>query len=149
MSVPALSNTATPSHQLPPLHHASYQNNHMTHDPNFSRQYNTPGYYLSKGYLRNLPILTNATNQVNSGFTITSRRQYQQLPSLANASTSQTQPINQKSHGAGGAAAGTEHLNKPRLITIVRATERPRKKITILLNRKAMHNYEQFVSDIR
>lgn len=45
-------------------------------------------------------------------------------------------------------AGGSDNVSKPRIITIIRATERPRKKITILLNRKALHSFEQFVCDI-
>lgn len=41
-----------------------------------------------------------------------------------------------------------DSVSKPRIITIIRATERPRKRITILLNRKALHSFEQFVCDI-
>lgn len=41
-----------------------------------------------------------------------------------------------------------ESVAKPRIITIIRATERPRKRITILLNRKALHSFEQFICDI-
>ncbi len=42
----------------------------------------------------------------------------------------------------------SEQWTKPRLITIIKAGERPRKKISVLLNRKAIHNFEQFICDI-
>ena len=145
------------AHHLPAIHN-SYQSNTNPYDPNYGAllvtNKNMPGYYLPKGYLKNLPILAgipnnnNNNNNANNGFTITSRRLQQQAvlqqqqqtlpqPNLMN------QSVNNKAY-----MAGSDYWNKPRLITIVRATERPRKKITILLNRKALHSYEQFVCDI-
>jgi hypothetical protein len=155
MSVPALANG---SHHLPPLH-GSYQNNMgMVVEPAVNAN-NKQGYYLPKGYLKTLPIMANGAN----GFTITSTRRVggphqaikpiqhhmqlhnsQQLQQQQQQQQQEQQMIgNSKNH-----AAGADYWNKPRLITIIRATDRPRKKITILLNRKALHSYEQFVCDI-
>lgn len=43
---------------------------------------------------------------------------------------------------------GSETWSKPRLITVIKAGDKPRKKVSILLNRKAVHSYEQFICDI-
>lgn len=73
------------------------------------------------------------------------------MPSIGgtnqNAATTSSNAVPGVRH-TNGQAGQSEVWAKPRLITIVRATERPRKKITILLNRKALHSFEQFVFDI-
>jgi hypothetical protein len=121
-----------------PIIHSSYPpSNHN------QQQQNMPGYYLPKSYLKNLPILANNTNN-NQGFLITNTAKKFGSHQMSQAQHQQQQQFNlAKSY-----AANSEYWNKPRLITIVRATERPRKKITILLNRKALHSFEQFVCDI-
>ncbi len=44
--------------------------------------------------------------------------------------------------------ASSEAWSKPRLVTVIKAGEKPRKKVSILLNRKAILSFEQFVCDI-
>jgi hypothetical protein len=147
MSVPALANG---SHHLPPLH-GSYQNNADPQAGGGGGVTNKQGYYLPKSYLKTLPVLANG----NNGFTVTSTRRLaggpQQQPPVRSIQQQQMQLQDGMVPVAGGKqnhAAAADYWNKPRLITIIRATERPRKKITILLNRKALHSYEQFVCDI-
>ncbi len=89
--------------------------------------------YLPRGYLKNYPLLAN-----NNGFilsnTINKKNGSQPLAPLANR--------------VNAVPTNSEQWIKPKLITVVRATERPRKKISILLNKKALHSFEQFVCDI-
>ena len=109
---------------------------------------NAGGYYLPRQFLKTIPIVSNS-----NGFAVSNSRK-NVLPSIGGGANASVGAI-----GAGGVpavglrqsngqAGNSEVWAKPRLITIVRATERPRKKITILLNRKALHSFEQFVFDI-
>ena len=111
---------------------------------------------MPRQFLKNIPIVSNSNGFAISNNINNSNRKHV-LPSLNNPH--QGQSLNNNQAGAGGlsvrhsnnnaqASNNGELLSKPRLITIVRATERPRKKITILLNRKALHSFEQFVFDI-
>lgn len=123
-------------------------------------------YYVSRQYLRNLPFMAQsngfviATNPPPNHYG--SRRGHpmaasmganlgagQHLPPLSNRNNQNAASI-AVAGGAAGAMQNTgaatnaavsqsEAWSKPRLITIVRATDRPRKKITILLNRKVIH----------
>ena len=128
------------------------------HNPLTNSNQNTAaaGYYLPRQFLKNLPIVSNS-----NGFSVSNNYSNRKnfLPSIGgnnNASSSQNgtnsdviAPGNVRhANVAGGGGGQSEVWAKPRLITIVRATERPRKKITILLNRKALHSFEQFVFDI-
>ena len=118
------------SQQLPAIQ-ASYHN-----QANAQNLQNPNGYYLPRQYLKNLPIMAN-----NNGFVISN--------SIKKNQQNQNTNNNNLPAIAGNRQVGnSEAWSKPRLITIVRATDRPRKKITILLNRKALHSFEQFVFDI-
>ncbi len=83
------------------------------------------GYFIPKNIVRGLPAI-NGVNQVKRAT----------LGPYTMSSTHK-QGLNT-----------SEQWSKPRLITIVKTGERPRKKISILLNRKAIHNFEQFICDI-
>ncbi len=82
------------------------------------------GYFIPKNIVRGLPSINNLNNSKRA------------TPGLFMSSTNK-QGLNV-----------SEQWSKPRLITIVKTGERPRKKISILLNRKAIHNFEQFICDI-
>ena len=51
-------------------------------------------------------------------------------------------------YGVNKQLAASEAWSKPRLVTVIKAGEKPRKKVSILLNRKAILSFEQFVCDI-
>lgn len=113
------------------------------HNPLTNSTQNTGGYYLPRQFLKNIPIVSNS-----NGFAVGNSRKTI-LPNIDGNSNNQKnaggiRPLNM----TGGGGGSQEVWAKPRLITIVRATEKPRKKITILLNRKALHSFEQFVFDI-
>ncbi|CAF0747474.1 unnamed protein product [Brachionus calyciflorus] len=87
-------------------------------------------YYLPK--IKQFPLANNNGLSLNNSVNNHSSRKVQLGGSRLNASL------------PGVSETGA----KPRIVTIIRATERPRKKITILLNRKALYSFEQFVCDI-
>jgi len=151
-----------PQQALPSIH-ASYPNNNTQNSTQ-----NQSNYYLPRHYLKNLPLVANHQN----GFTVNNSQSMKRSNNNVNAINSvynsnipvalapiTNKPNNsnsnnnnnnnaQTANNAAVAAANNEAWSKPRLITIVRATEKPRKKISILLNRKGLHSYEQFVCDI-
>jgi hypothetical protein len=145
-----------PQQALPSIH-ASYPNNSTQNS-------NNQNYYLPRHYLKNLPLVANNNNNNNNnnnGFTVNNSQsmkrsnQNNAINSVYNTNVPVAlAPITNKpsqsntTNNAAVAAANNEAWSKPRLITIVRATEKPRKKISILLNRKGLHSYEQFVCDI-
>lgn len=125
-----------PQQALPSIH-ASYPNNSQNSTQN-------QNYYLPRNYIKHLPLVSN-----NNGFVVSNSQSMKRLNNtLSNSTTGATAlaPITNKTSGV--PAVVNEAWSKPRLITIVRATEKPRKKISILLNRKGLHSYEQFVCDI-
>jgi hypothetical protein len=148
--------TATTSNQVQPLPiiNASYTNSHAG-GANLIKQ---NGYYFPRNHIKPLPFATttNTTAVVNNnnGLMINNnnnsnsrRNNVHQLAPLAN----------RQNGGVGGTAVAattttttntSEVWTRPRIITIIRATERPRSKISILLNRRAVYNYEQLVCDI-
>lgn len=135
-----LNGSNVPTQQALPSIHASYPNNNSQNNQNF---------YLPRNYIKHLPLVAN-----NNGFTVSNsqsmKRSNNNIANLNNNNNNgptALAPITNKSTN-GAAAVTTEAWSKPRLITIVRATEKPRKKISILLNRKGLHSYEQFVCDI-
>ena len=140
---------------LPPINSHSINNN-SNNNPNSNNNMNNAnsnnqGYYLPRQYLKTIPIVAN-----NNGFVIsnTLRKNYippNSLPALASKTNNNNNLAQQgivTVAGPGALGVQSEQWSKPRLITIIRATERPRKRITILLNRKALHSFEQFVCDI-
>ncbi len=108
----------------------------LTYPSNHAQGSNQHSYYLPRQYAKKLPLATN-----NDGFVISSNSKPTGLPPISNPN------LNKNSTGNAQSIA-SEIWSKPRLITIVRATEKPRKKISILLNRKGLHSFEQFVCDI-
>lgn len=109
----------------------------LTYPHNNAQHGNNPhSYYLPKQYSKKLPLASN-----NEGFVISSNKPGT-LPPISNLNAAS------KNITGGGPTGNSEVWSKPRLITIVRATEKPRKKISILLNRKGLHSFEQFVCDI-
>lgn len=142
---------------LPSLNNAQHGQHHPSQQSN---------YYVSRHYLRNLPfmaqsngfvIATNNNNANNNhyahrrgqpmaasmggGLAVSQQQQqYQQLPPLSNrnqnAASVAAASMMTSGPATNAAVSQSEAWSKPRLITIVRATDRPRKKITILLNRK-------------
>jgi hypothetical protein len=149
---------------LPSLAANNHNTNNNTNSNNNLTANTNAGYYLPRQYIKTIPLVANS----NGGFVISNRNQRnalnyhthsQQLPGVVAVSgpaalgggVGAGAQLSNRSNGnaTGAAAAGTsETWSKPRLITIVRATEKPRKRITILLNRKALHSFEQFVCDI-
>lgn len=154
-SLPTLTTTTTTSH-----HH----NNH----------HNSNSYYLPRHYIKTIPLNnTNgyviSTNPNNPSYP-SQKRSYQNMPpSLLQQSLQQNQPLSNRSQNNNNnnllnpqqqqqqqytqqqqhqVLSQSEAWSKPRLVTIIRATDRPRKRITILLNRKALHSFEQFICDI-
>lgn len=134
---------------LPPINSNNNNTNNITNNNNgFNASNQAGGYILPRQYLKTIPIVTN-----NNGFVLSNsiKKSYMapnSLPSLVGKSHQLQQHPGNASIAGGGAVVQSEQWSKPRLITIIRATERPRKKITILLNRKALHSFEQFVCDI-
>lgn len=147
---------------LPSLTNANANVNHSQGGGGGQQQ----GHYLPRQYIRTIPLVANT----NGGFVVSNRNGNRNNnnnmmnhssqgivaisnntlgPPLTNRSNGQQQ---QQQHPMVASEVPTAAMvpswSKPRVITIVRATERPRKKITILLNRKALHSYEQFVCDI-
>ena len=93
-----------------------------------SNAQNGNAYYLPRQYAKKMPLATN-----NDGFIISSNAKAAALPPISNPNlNSSVKSVS----GAVGQTVSSEAWSKPRLITIVRATEKPRKKISILLNRK-------------
>jgi hypothetical protein len=130
-----INNTTSNQVQPLPIINASYANSQTG---NLSKQ---NGYYLPRQHIRPLPF-SNATASnaiaVNSNNLIINnnakRNNVNQLAPLANRQN--------------GVTTTSEVWTRPRIITIIRATEKPRSKISILLNRRAVYNYEQLVCDI-
>jgi doublecortin-like kinase 3 len=90
---------------------------------------NNQGYYIPRQYVRTFPGAkrTNAPLGLNSIGGITG---------ISGVS------------GVNKQLAASEAWSKPRLVTVIKAGEKPRKKVSILLNRKAILSFEQFVCDI-
>ena len=125
-----LNGTNAPPSTLPSLTYSS--NNAQNVNVNGGN-----GYYLPRQYAKKVPLVAN-----NDGFVVSHSTKQSNLPPLYNNAN------NSNKHSTGAPAVTSEVWSKPRLITIVRATEKPRKKISILLNRKGLHSFEQFVCDI-
>ena len=148
-------NSTNAQPQTLPALHASFQNlttqQHTKEHNNNSLNNlhtNSNNYFYPKNYVKAIPIASNNNNGNNHGYLINSKRN--QNANNVNSSNNLANTFAPFSTGVATTKGNvnTETWSKPRLITVIRATERPRRRISILLNRKALHSYEQFVCDI-
>ena len=105
----------------------SNMNNSNSQQPNGTTNFiNNQGYYIPRQYVRTFPGAkrTNAPLGLNA------------IGGISGVS------------GVNKQLAASEAWSKPRLVTVIKAGEKPRKKVSILLNRKAILSFEQFVCDI-
>jgi hypothetical protein len=125
---------------------------------------NGSNYYLPRNFIKTMPfhnqgfVISNSTNNTTTTTNNNNKRYYNLNNNNNNnnnsssynnvSSTNQQQSLGANGYNITTKTSNNELYSKPRLITIVRATDRPRKKISILLNRKALHSFEQFVHDI-
>ena len=101
-------------------------NNIGSQQPNGTTNFiNSQGYYIPRQYVRTFP---GAKRTAAYG-----------LNGVSNVNAA---------NGVNKQLAASEAWSKPRLVTVIKAGEKPRKKVSILLNRKAILSFEQFVCDI-
>ncbi len=119
-------------------------------------------FYVQRHYLKSIPIISNNNNhnqrEANGGGFLVNNNRFKKANNINNPNAYHSFNMITNSDGqtvamypfVGGGAkfAGIESMGKPRFITVIRLSQRPRKKITILLNRKVMQSYEQFVADV-